>query len=576
MNSSDAVEFRLILKDEFSRSMGQFKDKLKDADNEIKDSNHLLSELKSSIMAAFGVYEVINFGKELLETTAKFQSFDNMIKFSSINTADFAENQKFLTNEIKNLSLPMEEATAGFAEMAAGMYGTGIEGDKLRNLFDGISTAAATLHLSADSFHNITFALKEIGELGTVQARQMRMLAFALPGAMNLAAQSMHMTTEQFHAAMKKGAINSGEFLQAFSATVKEHFKSGVQTFKDSLQGTMNATSNLWTETMLKIGNDSEGTMKDIMKTIQQVIPIIGQAFTAMMPTIKEWVGYIKDAIVWIIENRKAIETLVKMVAFAYVTFKAFNLLMAASKIVMTAYTVATEIAAGFTIQETLAANGLNAELAIMNTLMAINPFVLIAAGLAVAIGGYELFKSKTDISDQIGQTGELADKWKDAGDAHDKYNQSFGNAKFDIGGALKKQETANDEKKYEDYLKFGFYNGGTGKAIYASTPQDKNGMALDRGHWLALQTSSSPAAKLKNVKSDIVGGGDGKTGESENESSKVTGQKSVTINVSINKLVETIKIMSQTVKEGADISGEHVVKALLSATNQFSASADI
>lgn len=60
------------------------------------------------------------------------------------------------------------------------------------------------------------------------------------------------------------------------------------------------------------------------------------------------------------------------------------------------------------------------------------------------------------------------------------------------------------------------------------------------------------------------------------NESSKVTGTKQVTINVSINKLVEMIKIEARNIKEGANSASEDVAKALLGAVNQFSASADI
>ena len=59
-------------------------------------------------------------------------------------------------------------------------------------------------------------------------------------------------------------------------------------------------------------------------------------------------------------------------------------------------------------------------------------------------------------------------------------------------------------------------------------------------------------------------------------DSSSVSGTKQVIINVSINKLVELLKIESANIKDGANTASADVARALLSAVNQFSASADI
>lgn len=60
------------------------------------------------------------------------------------------------------------------------------------------------------------------------------------------------------------------------------------------------------------------------------------------------------------------------------------------------------------------------------------------------------------------------------------------------------------------------------------------------------------------------------------NQADKVTGTKQVIINVSINKLVEMIKIEAKNIKEGANTAASDVAKAMLGAVDQFSASTDI
>lgn len=59
-------------------------------------------------------------------------------------------------------------------------------------------------------------------------------------------------------------------------------------------------------------------------------------------------------------------------------------------------------------------------------------------------------------------------------------------------------------------------------------------------------------------------------------QADKVSGTKQVIINVTIGKLVDTVKVVAQNLKEGINQAAPDVAKALLSAVNQFSASTDI
>lgn len=221
------------------------------------------------LAGAFAIREIARFGTELLHLTAEFEGFDNVIKYASKNAYDGAQNLDYVASAASRLHLPIKEAMESFSEMEAGFYGTGIEGNKLRNVFEGVSTAATVLHLSANKFGNVTFALKEIGELGTLQARQMRMLAFAMPGAMNLAAKAMHMNTVQFHEAMKHGAINSSEFLPAFAAALQEHFQKGLPNAGNSLISQMNDTNNELIKMKLEMGENLRPLFVEIMKGIR-------------------------------------------------------------------------------------------------------------------------------------------------------------------------------------------------------------------------------------------------------------------------------------------------------------------
>lgn len=226
------------------------------------------NSLKNMLIEAFAVREIFNFGKELMHTAAEFEGFTNVIKYSSTGIVDASRNLDYVRESIDRLHLPMRETYEAFSEMQAGFYGTGIEGEKLRKVFEGVAEASSVLHLQPAQFSRVTFALKEIGELGTLQARQLRMLSFALPGAGNLAAQSLGMTSEKLHEAMKKGEIKSSDFLPKFAATLTEHFSGGLGNAGNSLISQMNDEKNSIIKLFVDMGESLKPFFIDVLHTV--------------------------------------------------------------------------------------------------------------------------------------------------------------------------------------------------------------------------------------------------------------------------------------------------------------------
>jgi|GEM_PF-3714312 len=224
-----------------------------------------------AMAAAFAVREVVEFGKELMHITSEYQNFDNVIKYTSQNSADATQNLTYIKGAIDRLHLPMQQAYQSFAEMQAGFYGTGIEGQKLRSVFEGVAEAATVLHLDPQRFESTMLFLKEMGEMGTVQARQMRSLAMSLPGAMSIAAKAMNMGTAQFHEAMKKGEIKSADFIPKFTTQLSKQFAPGLPNAGNSLQAKMNDANNAMEKLKLSVGNAFIPVFTEILTVVDKV-----------------------------------------------------------------------------------------------------------------------------------------------------------------------------------------------------------------------------------------------------------------------------------------------------------------
>lgn len=294
---SNLVEYILSLKDEMSPKIDGAKGHVNDLDKTIKD-------LGKTILEVFALKKIKDFGLDILHTTAEFEGFTNVIKYASVDAKDGQANIDYLGDSIKRLHLPMKQAYEQFSELEGGLYGTGIEGNKLRAVFEGVATASTVLHMSQDQFSRTGYAIKEIGELGTLQTRQMRMLAMALPGSMNLAAEALGFTPKRLHEAMRDGEITAAKFLPAFAAKLKEHFESGLPNATKSLQSGMNDLDTAIDQLKTHLGDDLKPVFIDLMHTMVETIETL------------------KGVWDWMVRNKDTILPLVKTVAELWLAWK--------------------------------------------------------------------------------------------------------------------------------------------------------------------------------------------------------------------------------------------------------------
>ena len=230
----------------------------------------------------FAVHGLYEFGKGILDTTAKFEALTNVIKYSSLNPADAAENIKFVTELVKKLHLPLQETYEGFSNMQAGMVGTGIQGEKMRKIFEALSTANSVLHLPGNTMSRIFYDTKVMAEMTTVQKRELgRMLARVMPGTMGMAAKAQGTNIEGLLEQMKQGLVKSKDFLPKFAAEIQKYYEGGLKYSTKSIVANMNDVRTAITSIQLQLGNSLKPMLIEIMQTIVRV----GQSFVDWLKT---------------------------------------------------------------------------------------------------------------------------------------------------------------------------------------------------------------------------------------------------------------------------------------------------
>lgn len=268
----------------------------KRAEKSIEQMGDTARKVGEQIAAAFAVRELYEFGKELLHITAEFEAFQNVIKYSSKDAYDAAQNLDYVRNVITRLHLPMREAYQGFSEMQAGLIGTGIEGERVRRLFEGISTAATVLHLPAHNLEMVLYDFKEIGERG-LNMRNMRSLMGWLPGVSEIVKETFHKTFQE----LQKEGMGGPEFLDKLSVGLQKHFAPGLGNAGNSLQSALNDTTNSFMKMKLEMGENLRPLFIEIMTDIRNAFnstPVklfvenIKPIATTLLELVKIWAMY--------------------------------------------------------------------------------------------------------------------------------------------------------------------------------------------------------------------------------------------------------------------------------------------
>ena len=366
--------------DKASRSFGNAQSSLNSLSGSAKSGEEAFSALGNKIAGAVAAYASFEFGKSVVETTAKFQAFDNVINYTSLSAKDAATNHQFLNNIIEKYKLPITETMEGFSQLNGAMLGSKLQGQGARDVFEGVAVASTALHLSAQQSQSVFLALNQMMSKGKVQAQELTLqLGQAMPGALRLAAQAMGMSSSVFMKEMEKGNIASDKFLPAFAKTLMTTFQGAIPNAVQSLQSKMNEMDNAFIKVKITMG---EALMPVIIKVLN--------GFQSMSSTVVEGIKWLKAYTVLV----KSAVVFVGLLAAGYVLYTSalkINMWWQAAGIVsMTATIVETE--------------GLSSAMAYLNSVMAANPI----GALIIAVSGLItlLYSLKTAHDDALNAFG--------------------------------------------------------------------------------------------------------------------------------------------------------------------------
>lgn len=194
---------------------------------------------------AVSLYEI---GKASVEAQMQVERLDKAFGAIYGNASQAQQQLDFIRQTSRDLGLEFYSTAEAAKTFFAAGQGTSLS-SQLNEIYTGFSKAGAALALPAERMQSIFVALGQMLSKGKVQAEEMRtQLGEHLPGAFQIAAKAMGMTTAELDKFMADGKLLAEDLLPAMAEALEEKYGRAAESSADTVQGSINRLSTAWTD----------------------------------------------------------------------------------------------------------------------------------------------------------------------------------------------------------------------------------------------------------------------------------------------------------------------------------------
>lgn len=205
----------------------------------ILDASRFTEGAGSMVNALASVYSSLD------DAYRKMQKFEITMSTFSGSLPEARSDLDTLYAITQKLGISFEAAAAPFAKFAGAAQD--FSEAEIYNVFTGVSTALSAVRANTSEVNGVFLALQQIVSKGKLSMEELRLqLAERIPGAMKLAASSVGMSMGDFEEAVRKGTINTKDFLISFSNSLRNEFSGAAELAAESWDASLQRMQNSW------------------------------------------------------------------------------------------------------------------------------------------------------------------------------------------------------------------------------------------------------------------------------------------------------------------------------------------
>lgn len=232
-------------------------------DKNLKGVGAVATRTSQFLTAALGGAVFVRASKAVIDTQVSLERITTTLRVATGSSEAAAEAFSYVANRSRELGLNFEATADSFAKFSAAARGTALEGAASREIFDSVAVAARVLSLNADQTAGTLRALEQMISKGNVQAEELRgQLGDRLPGAFQMAARAMGVTTQELDKMLKSGQVAAVDLLPKLAKEMRKTFGPEAQNAANTLGAQMERLNFQWTNlktSMVSAGSASGG-----------------------------------------------------------------------------------------------------------------------------------------------------------------------------------------------------------------------------------------------------------------------------------------------------------------------------
>lgn len=237
----------------------------------------VLGSIAAGALSALSVGALI---KEYTEANVELEKFARAMTSITGSTSAAGRELEYVRAVSERLGLDVRSTADAWVSLSAASKGTNLEGEKSRQIFEAVAGAMSLLGKSSADTQGALLAVQQIISKGTVSSEELRgQLGERLPGAFQIAARSVGVTTSELGKLLEAGKITADDFLPKFAAEIEKTFGNTAPV--ESYTASVNRLKNSWEQALQAIGQASGGLSTSVFEFATRDVQSFGTETSA-------------------------------------------------------------------------------------------------------------------------------------------------------------------------------------------------------------------------------------------------------------------------------------------------------
>lgn len=218
-----------------------------------------------------GVYIFMRFGDAIIHAGAQYEGY----RMAMVGVTGSQEAANYQLNQVhkiaKTAGQSIQALVPEYTKWLAAIKGTALEGAKGQQVFTSMAKVASALQLPVQESAGSFKALEQMVSKGVVQAEELRgQLGDRLPGAFQIAARSMNVSTAELQKMMKAGKLVTTDFLPRFAVEMEKTYGTTNLKKIDTFMAAQNNMNNSFYDFFVRLNEISHASdkVKNVMNGV--------------------------------------------------------------------------------------------------------------------------------------------------------------------------------------------------------------------------------------------------------------------------------------------------------------------